>query len=38
MTHTSIEFQVEKATILDRIVGYFRMRRFMRIRKPVRRV
>lgn len=36
MTHTSIEFRVEKATILDRIVGYFRMRRFMRNRKALR--
>lgn len=37
MTHTSVDFRVEKATILDRIVEYFRMRRFMRIRKPARR-
>lgn len=36
MTHTSIEFRVEKATILDRIVEYFRMRRFMRNRKALR--
>ena len=36
MTHTSIEFRVEKATILDRIVGYFRMRRFMNNRKSLR--
>lgn len=36
MTHTSIEFRVQKATILDRIVGYFRMRRFMNNRKSLR--
>lgn len=36
MTHTSIEFRVERVTILDRIVGYFRMRRFMRNRKALR--
>lgn len=36
MTHTSIEFRVQKVTILDRIVGYFRMRRFMNNRKLLR--
>lgn len=36
MTHTSLDFRVEKATILDRIVGYFRMRRFMNNRKSLR--
>lgn len=36
-TNTIIEFRVEKATLIDRIVGYFKMRRFMRNRKPVRR-
>lgn len=36
MTHTSADFRVEKATILDRIVGYFRMRRFMNNRKSLR--
>lgn len=27
-TNTIIEFRVEKATLIDRIVGYFKMRRF----------
>ena len=36
-TNTIIEFRVEKATLIDRIVGYFQMRRFMRNRKSVRR-
>lgn len=36
MTHTSVAFRVEKVTILDRIVGYFRMRRFMNNRKSLR--
>lgn len=33
-TNTIIEFRVEKATLIDKIIGYFKMRRFMRIRKP----
>lgn len=33
-TNTITEFRVEKATLIDRIVGYFKMRRFMRNRKP----
>ena len=36
MTHTLLDFRVEKVTILDRIVGYFRMRRFMNNRKSLR--
>lgn len=33
-TNTIIEFRVERVTLIDRIVGYFKMRRFMRNRKP----
>lgn len=33
-TNTTIQFRVEKATLIDKIIGYFKMRRFMRIRKP----
>lgn len=36
MTHTSVDFRVERVTIVDRIVEYFRMRRFMRNRKALR--
>lgn len=31
------DFAIERATIIDRIVGYFRMRRFMRNRTSIRR-
>ena len=34
---TREDFVIERVTLIDRIVGYFKMRRFMRIRKPARR-
>ena len=29
-TQTAVEFRVERVTIMDRIVEYFRMKRYMR--------
>lgn len=36
-TNTTIQFRVEKATLIDKIIGYFKMRRFMRNRKSARK-